>query len=262
MDDIVLLQSDQRAAAALWGALDPQHSVTSVGNLADLEALLGGGTVRGCILDLFDSSPSVSLSSLSSLRREHPTVALVIASDFRGREMQLYDLGRLQADGVIRMEEDPSPRDILHVVDRALATSLATRVVLSCAEDLPPLPRQAIRWAIEHAEERPQVSEFAAALGTRPRSFHREMKTLGFLSPRALLLWGRLIRASDLLGLPSETVESVAFRLGYATGGGLGKAMKRQLGFSPIQLVRQGGLTRTLEVFRRCGLRERGRDEG
>ncbi len=256
MDDIFLLQSDQRAAAALMGALDPPHQVRPVGNFMELEGLLLRGKPQACVLDLFDSLPSIPLTSLRRLRRRHPTVALVVASDFGGREMDLYHLGRLSVDGVIRMEDAPSSRDILAVVDGAIAASLATMVVLGAARDLPPLAQEAIRWAIEHAETKPQVSGLAAALAMSPRALLREMKVLNLVPPRVLLLWGRLIRASHLLERSSETVESVAFHLGYATGGALGKALKRHVGCSPTHLLQRGGLAWTLDVFQRQGLRE------
>ena len=76
--------------------------------------------------------------------------------------------------------------------------------------------------------------------------------------PRSLLLWGRLIRASHLLESSSQTVESVAFHLGYATGGTLSKALKRHVGCSPTELLRRGGLAWTLEVFRKKGFRKEG----
>lgn len=255
MDDILLLQSDQRAVAALMGALDPPHHVRSVVDFQELEHFLQKGRPKACVLDAFGFSPSSPLTSLRRVRRRHPTVALVVASDFGGREMELYHLGRLSVDGVIRMEDGPSARDILAVVDEAIASSLATRVVLSAAGDLPPLAQEAIRWAIEHAEARPQVSELATALAMSPRVLLREMKALNLSSPRALLLWGRLIRASDLLERPSETVESVAFHLGYATGGALVKALKEHVGCSPTTLLERGGLAWTLDVFQRKGLR-------
>jgi AraC-like DNA-binding protein len=253
LDDIFLLPSDHRASAALTGALEPSHRVRPVQDFGELEALLQNTEPQVCVLDIFDPPPSVPLNALGRLRRRHPTVAIVIASDFSGRELDLYHLGRLRVDGVIRMEERPPAREILAVVDRAIAASLATRVALGPARHLPPLAQDAVRWAIEHAESRPQVSELAAALAMSPRALLREMKTLNLGSPRALLLWARLIRASHLLERPAETVESVAFRLGYSTGGALGKALKRHVGCSPSELLRQGGLDRTLDVFQKNG---------
>jgi AraC-like DNA-binding protein len=181
----------------------------------------------------------------------------VVASDFTGREIELYHLGRMSVDGVIRMEEAPPPREVRKVLDEAIATSMAQMVVQGVARGLPPLAQEAIRWTIEHAEARTQVSQLAAALALSPRTFRREMKALDLAPPRDLLLWGRLIRASHLLERSHETVESVAFHLGYATGGTLSKALKRHVGCSSTELLRRGGLAWTLDIFRRKGLRKR-----
>jgi len=261
LDEIFLLQSDHRAIAELTGALDPSYGVRVVESFAELEELLQTQEPKACVLDVFDSSPSISLTSLRRLRRGHPTVALVIASVFSGREMDLYHLGRLSVDGVIRLEDPTSAKEMSAVVDRAIVTSLATRVVLSAGRNLPTLAQEALRWAIEHAETRPQVSELAAALAMSPRAFLREMRAFDLVPPRTLLLWGRLIRASHLLERSSETVESVAFHLGYATGGALGKALKRHVGCSPTDLLQRGGLDWTLDLFTRQGLRSE-RKEG
>ncbi len=233
------------------GALDPPYRVASVEGIEDLEARLQVSEPQACILDIFDPPPPIPLTSLGSLRRNHPTVALVIAAEFTGREMDLYHLGRLSVDGVIRLENRPHARDIRAVVDRAIAASLATRVIQEGDLDLPPLGQKAMRWAIEHAEHAPQVSDLAAAMAMSTRSFMREMKAAGLGSPRDLLLWGRLIRASHLLERPAETVESVAFRLGYSSGGALGKALNRHVGCSPTELLDQGGVAWTLGVFGR-----------
>jgi len=228
-----------------------------VKDLRELERLLRKTKPQVCVLDAFDSRPPIPLAALRRLRQKHPAVALVVASDFTGREIELYHLGRMSVDGVIRMEEAPHPRDVRIVLDGAIATSLAQMVVHGVARDFPPLGQVAIRWTIEHAEARTQVSQLAAALGLSPRAFHREIKALELAPPRDLLLWGRLIRASHLLERSHETVESVAFHLGYATGGTLSKALKRHVGCSPTELLRRGGLAWTLEIFGRKGPRER-----
>jgi AraC-like DNA-binding protein len=168
--------------------------------------------------------------------------------------MELYRLGRIKVDGVIRLEDDLSSRQILGVVDRAMMAALASMVLRSVAKDRSPLVQECIRWAIEHAESRRQVSDLAAALALSHRSLTRELKAAGVAPARTLLLWGRLIQASYLLARPRETVESVAFRLAYSTAGALRKALKRHVGCSPTSLLKRGGLAWTLEVFQREGL--------
>ncbi len=251
LDDIYILPSDHRAAAALRQALDPPHRVRTLDRFSELQRSLKIASPQACILDVFDPRPGVSLDHIRRLRLDHPTVALVVAADFSGREMELYHLGRLGIDGVIRLEKSLSPRDIRTVVNLAITAALANRVVLDVGADLPPLVRDAYRWAVEHADSRPQVSELAAALSVSHRNLVREVRASGLGSPRTLLLWGRLIRAAHLLERPGETVESVAFHLGYSAGGALGKALKRQMGCSPSELLERGGLAWALEVFLR-----------
>ncbi len=211
-----------------------------------------------CILDIFNSGAPIPLAALRDLRHRHPTIAILVASDFRGREMDLYLIGRLKVDGVIRLEELPGARAIREAMENAVAASVASMVLDGPGAGLPPLAAEALRWAIEHADRKPQVSDLAAALALEPRTLLRELRAEGVGPPRTVLLWGRLLWASYLLERSHETVESVAFRLGYASGGGLGKALKQFVGCSPRALAERGGLSWTLEVFQRKGLRRSG----
>jgi AraC-like DNA-binding protein len=262
LGDILLLQPDSRALAILTEALQPPFHIQRVQDLDELQRQLRKSEAPICILDAFDSRPPIRMGALRLLRKAHPAATLLVASDFTGREMELYHLGRMHVDGVIRMERSPPGREVRRVLEAAIGASLAHTVVHRVGHELPTLAQEAIRWAIEHAEARTQVSQFAAALAVSPRAFHSKMKALGLVTPRSLLVWGRLIRASRLLERSHETVESVAFHLGYATGGNLSKALKRHVECSPTQLLHRGGLAWTLDVFRRKGLRreETGRE--
>lgn len=231
--------------------MHPPHRVRTLDEFSDLQKFLKAASPQACILDVFDPRPGVSLDHIRRLRNDHPTVALVVAADFSGREMELYKLGRLGIDGVIRLEETLSSREILAVVNQAISAALANRVIQDAGAGLPPLAREAFRWAIEHADSRPQVSELAAALSVSPGTLVKEIGVSRLESPRTLLLWGRLIRGAHLLERSGETVESAAFHLGYSTGGALGKAIKQHLGCSPSELLERGGLAWTLEVFQR-----------
>jgi AraC-like DNA-binding protein len=252
--DILLLQADQRAQATLTRALQTRYRCEQIEHFLHIEALVSQAGPRGCVLDVFHPLSPVPLSTLRNFRRRHPSIALIVAADFTGREMELYHLGKGGIGGIIRLEEDPPSREILKVVDRALASSLAEVVILTVARDLPPLAQEAIRWTIEKAEARPRVEDLASGLGLTPGTFRRELRALDLAPPRSLLLWGRLIQATYLLERPYETVENVAYRLGYATGGALRKALKRHVKCSPTTLLRRGGLAWTLEAFQKSGL--------
>jgi AraC-like DNA-binding protein len=256
--EILILQADPWASAILAGALESRYRCRRIAALKEIDTRLPHGGPRGCIVDLFDPAPPLLLTALRRLRRQYPSLALLVAGDFSGREMDLYHLGRVSVDGVIRLEENPTGRRILAVVDEAVAARLAEMVVQAVAQDLPPLAQEAIQWAIESAESRPRVSDLGAALGLRPRTLLRGLRAAGLAPPRTLLLWGRLIQASHLLERPPGTVENVAFRLGYATAGTLRKAPKHHVGCGPTNLQHRGGLAWTLGIFRKKGLRRVG----
>jgi AraC-like DNA-binding protein len=252
---ILLLPSDRQILAFLVHALPPAFQPEVVGDFASLESRLNDSEAQACILDLFAPPPPIPLQALQKLREEFPRVALVIASEFRGREVELYRLGRMAVDGVIRLETRPSSREIQTILDQALASALATRARLALQDTHPPLAVQVIGWAIEHADSRPQVSDLGAAMATRPRGLARQLRAVGSAPPRSLLLWGRLVRACHLLERPPETVESVAFRLGYSTGGALGKLLKRYVGCSPTDLLARGGVSWVLNLLKEKSLR-------
>ncbi len=244
--------------AVFAGALEPPFRVVRARAWRELRELTRALEPVACVLDISDSHSLASLTRLRELRKHQPTVALVVASDFRGREFDLYRLGRLSVDGVLRLEDLPGGREIRGVLEEAMAVAVANVVIGGPGRDLPAIAQDALRWAIEHAESCPQVSDLAAGLALGPRALLRELKAANVVPPRSFLLWGRLIRASHLLARSQETVESTAFRLGYATGATLRKALKRHVGCSPTTLGKRGGLWWTLEVFQRKGLRRQG----
>ncbi len=255
MADLIILQPDPRARAALLEALDRDYSLELADGWPRLLETLNGDPPLGCVLDVFSASPPLHLTRIRSLRSHYPAVALIIHSDFSGREMELYHLGRLSVDGVLRLEEEPTTLQIQRVVASALAVCLADMVVKTVAGDLPLLARESIQWGIERADSRPQVSDLAAAMGLSPRAYLREMKAMDMTTPRRLLLWCRLIHAAHLLERPGITVEGAAFRLGYSTGGALRKALKRHMECTPTSLRQRGGLALALEMFQRKALR-------
>ena len=260
---LALFQPDSATRARLHDALAPDHELVTCESWSELWESLLRDRADGAVIDPYSSFDPVSLPELLHLRRRFPGMAIVVFADFHGRELDLYHLGRLGVDGVILAEEEHGLRKIRDAVEMALGDSLAKRVGDTLEGVVSSTGIRCVEWAVRHAEESPQVRDLARAVRTSPRALARELRDEGLPSPRHILLWGRLLQAARLLEAEDVTVEEVAFRLGYATGASLGRALKEQTGLSPTELVDAGGVERVLASFlNACGdaLREAARD--
>ncbi len=237
------------AGARFASALDGHHQVIHASSWKQLLRLVMRHPVDLCVLDPYDPFRPVSFQQLQRLRRKHPDLAILVYTDFTGRESDLFDLGRLQVHGVLQATGHESRRRVQAAVDRGLARAVAARVVRTLEGRLPPLALDCIGWAIEHAEEQPRVVDLARAVSVSPRMLARDLRAQDLPTACRLLLWGRLLQAARLLESPGATVDQVAFRVGYATGGALRRALNRLCGCAPGELKRRGGLTAAMEAF-------------
>lgn len=251
MAALALFQPDAQSRARLSDALKTHHHLAVCGSWTELWETMVAGAIDGCIIDPYNSFDPVSLPEVLHLRKRFPTSALIVCGDFTGRELDLYYLGRMGVDGVILATgESGSPRQLRGRVEMALSSWLAKRVADALDGVVPDLGIRAIRWAVAHAEECPQVRDLARAVRLSPRALSRELRARGLPSPRKLLLWGRLFQAARMLDRSDATVEEVAFRLGYATGASLGRAFRERVGLSPSELGHEdGGLNRVMKAF-------------
>jgi AraC-like DNA-binding protein len=108
-----------------------------------------------------------------------------------------------------------------------------------------------LKWAIENSHHGPSVDELAEFFTRSPRTLARVLRKDGAPSPGRLLLWGRLLRAAHLLADRRSTVEQVAYLLGYSSGAALARALRRETGYPPGEVMRRGGIGCVLDGFAR-----------
>lgn len=246
---LALLQSDQRAAARLQGALGQDHELLHFKTWERFWSAVSREPVEGCILDIYHPDRPISLTRIHKLRHRHPKLAIVVYSDFSGREMELFQLGRLSVDGVILAGRGDDHHKMREAVRMALAASVASRVADALQGRIASVGLLVLQWAVEHAHEHPGVDELAQALCVSPSSLSRELRVLGLPTARRLLLWGRLLQAGRLLESRGTTAEGVAFRLGYSTASGLRRALKTHCGHPPTGVAARGGLSWVVQCF-------------
>lgn len=245
------------SAAQVVSALGGAHDLAVCTDWDGLWSELRSRPVDGCVVDVYCPDRPAGMRELQRLRKRRPTLAVVVFSDFRGREMDLFTLGRLKVDGVILAGRNQGVGTTRAAVEEALSTSVATRVVDAMEGRLPALAIRCLRWSIERAHEAPRPRDLAEALSISHRTLPKQLRRAGLPSPRRLLLWGRLFRAAHYLAEPGACLEQVAYSLGYSSGNTLTRALRRETGHPASELRKRGGLVLVLEAFLRRESRSR-----
>lgn len=239
---LLIMNPDLRAEARLFEALSAQHRCTAVSTWSDLDGSLEREDADGCVVDADTPNREEALAAIGRLRSKHPDIALVVHADLHDADPEVVRLGGMGVDAVLQAGRPPWASGIRRATEGALAAARARQAVRALGGGLPGPAEEALAWAVEHAGSATTVPRMASALGHTLRSLGGVLREAGLGSPARVLLWGRLIQAGALLARDGRTVEDTALRLGYATAGGLSRAMKRETGSLPSEVAGNGGL--------------------
>lgn len=242
MAHLAIFQPDARVEARLCDALAVAHSVTTVASWERLREVVATST-DGCIVDADFPTRKDAIDQIGHLRELSPGLAVVVYADVHASDIEVFHFGEIGVDGVVLAGRPPWASSLRDTVDRALASATAARLRDELSDRYADDTVRAIAWAVEHAREVPSVSTFAAALGRNPRTLGLALHGSGLPSPTRLLLWGRLLLAGEYLARDHRTVEDTALLLGYSTAHALGRAMKRETGCTPREVIDRGGIT-------------------
>jgi AraC-like DNA-binding protein len=252
---LAVFQPDARALARISSALGGKHELVEYSDWGTFHEALDKLPSDGCLIDPYRAGGSIDLGDIQRLRERHPSLAIIVYADFKGHEMDLYTLGRYQIDGVVPAGKSQSDLDVRETISEALASSVAARVGASLGRSLSPTALDGLKWAIEHSHRRPKVKDLAEALSHSTRSLAGALRKSGAPSPGRLLLWGKLFRAVHVLSDGHNTVEEVAYALGYSSGAALSRALRRETGHPPGEIQRRGGIGCLLDAFTRKEMR-------
>jgi AraC-like DNA-binding protein len=252
---LAVFQPDQRSLARITTALGDRHELVPFPRWREMREALDRLPADGCLLDPYQAAGPVELDDIQRLRERHPSLAIIVYADFKGHEMDLYTLGRFQIDGVVPAGQDESVREVRETVADALASSVAAQVVASLGRSVSRLCLDCLKWAIENSHRNPTVKDLAEPFARSPRSLTRTLSKQGAPSPGRILLWGRLFRATHMLVDRSATVEQVAYTLGYSSGAALARALRRETGYPPVEVLKRGGIGCVLDGFTRREVR-------
>jgi transcriptional regulator GlxA family with amidase domain len=99
-------------------------------------------------------------------------------------------------------------------------------------------------WALSNLHRRLTVDDMAARAVMSPRTFARRFRVATGTTPHAWLTTRRLARAEELLKVTDLSIEQIARRVGYASGGVLREIFVRSRGVAPRDFRRRFGCHR------------------
>lgn len=249
MADLAVLQTDPRAFARLRSALKGEHRMRRYEKWASLSEALESDGFHGCIVDLDDPVDPLALGDVIELRRAHPLLAIVVCADFRDRQLDLFHLGQIGVDSIILADRENEVSAIRSAVIDGLASAVAARVTRGLGDGVPARALDCLRVAIERADGSFRVKDLASRLSVRADTLNRQLRRQGLPSANRFLIWGRLFRATQLLGFRGATVESVAYAVGYSSAAALTRTLKRFSGWPPATFANGDGVVRMMEAF-------------
>ncbi len=100
-----------------------------------------------------------------------------------------------------------------------------------------------IHYINNHLDENPDISKLAEIGNYSQYHFHRIMKAYLGESLGAYIIRLRLETAASLLLYSSETVNNIAFNVGYETPSSFTKAFKKRYGISPVEFRKNNSAT-------------------
>lgn len=250
MPRLSVLQGDPVACARLTAALGSEHQLRFSPRWSHLLDSVSARSIDGAIIDIYDGPEPVPMAALRRFRQRHPGLAVIVYSDFEGREFDLFQVGRIGANAIVLPGRGDSHDELRQVVDDALAEAIALRVGYALRGDVRTGVLRIVRWAVAHAHRNPRAREISSAFGVGHETLNRRLRRAGLPTAGPLLVWAKLLRAGHWLQDRDRNVEGVAYQLGYSSGTAFRRALKRYTGATPTEVGDRGGLGFVLERFR------------
>jgi AraC-like DNA-binding protein len=250
---LLLLDSDPAFRAAVLQAAGRECELRPVASWEALAEALCALPLGTMVLANPCCASGRPAAQLRDLLRKFPWTTLVAIVDPRVGPADLLTLGEWGvADVVSRHEQAAGIRRTLHAVRGRPLQFIVSDCLLPGTDDR---IRSIMAAAVDVASLGGQGRELARALHVSTRTLLRWCSHGGLPPPRNLLAWVRILFAARMLDDPRQSVKSVALACGYASGAGLGRALREFLGLS-TRALRDGGALATAESAFRLVLHE------
>jgi AraC-like DNA-binding protein len=249
---LYVLHSDRALCARIQQAALPDYEVTLVASWESLRAAIV--TLRGPAVLIVDShystvaytTPAVQLRVVLGEFAWLPVVCVV------GESADSMAHARTLGEWGVRavLNSAASAEAIIMALREVQAESVVSFVSRAIPPDCGGQARTLLHAAAVVGVAGGQVSDLARALHISSRTLVRHSAEAGILAPRQLLVWMRILLATQLLDQDRYSVAAVAFACGYASDTGLRRALQDTLNASPRALRRRGAFLIAAAGFR------------
>lgn len=188
--------------------------------------------------------------ALRALLREYPSISVLAALRLRrGVSPHLRTLGEWGVEDLISIDEDDTPEAVVLRLRLASGRPLQRLLEGALPAAVSGRARSLLLAAAEVVSLGGRGRELARTLHLSERTVSRWAERSGLPSPRRVMAWMRILLASSLLDDPGRTVLGAARACGYASDGGLRRAMQDFISMPPTELRRRGAFSHASRAF-------------
>lgn len=189
---------------------------------------------------------------LHALLRAFPSATVIAAPPPHSRRLRdARVLGEWGIAEIIDPVED-SMEGVRLVLEEVRGRPLRTLLERGVDLDVPGRGRAILDAAVEIVAVGGHARDLAHALSLSPITLMRWCRRSGLPVPRKLLMWMRVLLASELLDNPGQSVLSVALSCGYSSDRTLRRALYVAVGIGPKELRDRGAFRTASAAFLRA----------
>jgi AraC-like DNA-binding protein len=230
-------------------AVEGRVHLFGVGDGEKLLTLLQEIRPAALLTMLRDAQGRLTAPTIVSARARFPDVPIIGALSLE--EVNGGDVLALAAAGVrelVLLGRD----NIVVALERAIQTAARRPGLAAILAALPSEIPEAISAILRRCLEqfgRLSVPDLARLTGIHRRTLHKRLRRVGALPPHALIAWCRIMLAVQALEQSGQSVEQVAFTVGFSSASALWNMMRRYLGCGPQEIRARGGLGYVMQRF-------------
>ena len=248
--DIIALVATNDSRGRIIASIGRRAKVWLATTPDELTHLVARRVPSAVICEFGDRTPPDFAKAVSDLRARRPRLPMIgyclVEAD---TSRHIMTAARAGVSALALRGVDDVGAMMNRVIDEAEGDIVSQAVMSALGPAAPAIVRDVLDHCIRHARALPDVGAVADALQLPRRTLAHRLLRAGAPSVGALICWGRLFVAAELLADEGQPVDRVALALEFTTGSALRGMLQRYARMTPKQLRERGGLPYLVATF-------------